>query len=202
MSVKKRYIRHGDIVEIKLPHLNRFSYCKVVEPKQLTRPINLPHFIRVYSDTYKQPIPSTEMLNRKLLLAPFYIVGGSAAITKFGWRVVSNEVVSEAEEWIPDTKEGWPLFSNLPEKWGYKQCYSTELIFSEYERVSHLDDATGKNVEVIPFLIELELLKNEGKDIRTEYGINNWLEQTIYNSFIQLPVFTKLPEEIKGRAIQ
>ena len=202
MEVKRKHIKHGDIVEIKLPNLHRFSYGKIIEPKQLKSPIDLPHFLLVYKNTFEQPIPSTETLNRELLLAPFYIVGGSAAITKFGWRIVSNEKVSEAEEWIPDTKEGWPLFSNPPEKWGYKQRHSTQLVLSEYERVKHLDDAKGKNIEAIPFLIELELLKNEGKDIQLEFGIQNWLEQAIYDSFIQLPVYSQLPEEIKGKVIQ
>jgi hypothetical protein len=182
--------------------VKRFSYGKIIDPKLIADPIYYPHFIRVYSDISEQPISSADSLNRELLLAPFPIVGGSAAITKFGWKIVANEPVLNDEEWIPDTKVGWPLFSNPPERWAYKKRYSTHFTFSTWENVQHLNDATGKNIEVIPFLIELELLKKEGKDIKTEYGVKDWLEQIIYDCYSQLPSYSDLPEEIKGKAIQ
>ncbi len=201
MSVKRKYIKHGDIVEIQLPRLRKFSYGKIIEPKNIADPLDLPHFIRIYKDIYEHQISSINELSRELLLAPFYIAGGSAAITKFNWRIISNEEVTEEEEWIPDTKEGWPLFSSPPQRWGYKMRYGTELIFSKWENVQHLDYATGKNIEVIPFLIELEHLKIEGKDIQVEYNIDDWLEKTIYEKHIQLPVYSALPAELKGKAI-
>lgn len=201
MEIKRKNIKHGDIVEIWLPLLQRFSYGKIIDPKKISEPIDLPYFIRVYNDIYEKPIQSIEALNTELLLAPFYIVGTSASVTKFHWRIVTNEKVSIAEEWIPDTKEGWPLFSNPPQKWGFKKRYSTHFIFSDWDKVRHLDNAIGKNIEVLPFLIELELLKNEGKDIRAHYNINNPLEEEIYECFNQLPVYTTLSEAMKGKAI-
>ncbi|MGZ5281352.1 MAG: hypothetical protein ACXWEY_03660 [Bacteroidia bacterium] len=200
--MKRTNIKHGDVVEIYLPNVEKFCHGKIIDPKQIKTAIDLPHFLLVNNDVFSQPTLTLETLNRELLLAPFYIVGGSAAVTKFGWRIISNEHVSESEEWIPDTKEGWPLFSNPPQRWGYKTKYSTKLIFSEWEKVKHLDNGVGKNIEVIPFLIEQELLKIEGKDIQIEYGIKNWLEQIIYDNYKQLPVYSKLPNELKGKAIQ
>jgi hypothetical protein len=202
MPVKRKYIKHGDIVEIPLPHLKGFGYGKIIDPKLISNPIDYPHFIRVYAASYELPISSVIKLKRELLLAPFYIVGGSAAITKFSWNIVDNEPVQVAEEWIPDTKVAWPLFSNPPEGWAYKERYSTHFTFSTWENVQHLDDTTGKNIEVIPFLIQLELLKQEGKDIQKEYEVNGWLEQTIYDIHSKLPVYTQLPENKKGKAVE
>ena len=127
-------------------------------------------------------------------------MGGSVAITKLGWRIVGIEQVVEEEEWIPDTKVAWPLFSNPPEKWAYKKRFSTDFTFSSWQNVGHLDDATGKAVEIIPFLLELELLKHESKDILKERGINDMFEKAIYDSHINLPVYTELPDEMKGKA--
>ena len=202
MAIKRRYIKHGDIVELTLPNLKRFGYGKIIDPRLIAKPLDYPHFIRVYDASFEQPILSLDALRRELLVAPFYIVGGSAAITKFNWKILDNEHVQKEEEWIPDTKVAWPLFSNPPERWAYKQHYSTHFTFSTWENVQHLDDATGKNIQVIPFLIELELLKKEGKDIQKEFAVNDWLEQIIYDAHSKLPVYTQLPENKKGKVVE
>jgi len=55
---------------------------------------------------------------------------------------------------------------------------------------------------VILFLIELELLKQEGKDIQKEFGVKDWLEQIIYDAHSKLPVYTQLPENKKGKVVE
>jgi len=111
MPIKRRYIKHGDIVELTLPNLKRFGYGKIIDPRLIAKPLDYPHFIRVYDASFEQPILSLDALRRELLVAPFYIVGGSAAITKFNWKILDNEHVQKEEEWIPDTKVAWPCLA-------------------------------------------------------------------------------------------
>jgi hypothetical protein len=135
-------------------------------------------------------------------LAPFFLVGFSAAISKYKWTILKNEEVENTEEFIPDTKRSWPPFVENPDKWGFITRFDTHLIFTEYENVKHLDDSTGKHVSVIPFLIELEKLKLEGKDIKNEMGLNDWLEEVTYKNHFHLPIYVNLSEELKGMAIK
>jgi hypothetical protein len=202
MLIKRKFLKHGDIVEVPLPHLGKFSYGKIIDPKLIEEPIDFPLFLRVYISIHDYRIESVDQLNRALLLAPFYLVGQSAAVNKFGWRIVENEIVTKEEEWIPDTKEAWPLFSETPEKWGYKKRFSTKLTFSERDKVQHLDYANGKNVEVVSFIIELELLKKEDKDIQKEFGVQGWLEQTYYKLHSGLPIYTELPATHQGKVVE
>ena len=201
MQIKRKYLRHGDVVEIPLRN-GEYVYAKIVDPRKITNPIELPFFLRIYNSISKTQIQDLKQLNRELLLAPFYIVGGSAAITKFHWRIIVNENVEVHEEWIPDTKRQWPILTDKPERWTYLERFSTHFIFSDYDNVKHLDDSSGKAIEVIPFIIELEVLKLEGKDIKVELGLKDLFEESVYKTFIDLPSFIQLPPNMKGKAIR
>ncbi len=58
------------------------------------------------------------------------------------------------------------------------------------------------NIEIIPFLIELEILKLQGKDIKREFGIKDWLEELYYEKHSKLPIYSNLPNELKGRVAE
>lgn len=202
MLIKRKYLKHGDVVEIQLTHSKRFVYGKIIDPLKIHNPIKLPFFLRVYKSVYDSGISDLNCLSRELLLAPFYLVGQSAAITKFGWKIIGTENILEEEEFIPDTKSEWPMYPLKPEKWRYIRNFDTKTIFTDYDKVKHLDDSSGKNIEIIPFLIELEILKLQGKDIKREFGIKDWLEELYYEKHSKLPIYSNLPNELKGRVAE
>lgn len=202
MVIKRRYLKHGDIVEIQLIHSKKFVYGKIVNPLKINNPIKLPFFLRVYKSVHNSELSDLNCLTRELLLAPFYLIGQSAAVTKFGWKIIGTENVLEEEEFIPDTKREWPMYPLKPEKWGYIKNFDTKVIFSDYDKVKHLDDSSGKNIEIIPFLIELEIMKLQGKDIKSEFGIRDWLEEHYYEKQSKLPIYSNLPNELKGKVAE
>src|SRR6266487_2709250 len=112
MQIKRKYLRHGDIVEIPLGNKVSFGYAKIIDPTKIEEPIDLPFFLRVYHSITQSRIDNVAQLNRDLLLAPFYMIGHSSAITKFQWRIISNEEVDIFEELIPDTKQSWPILAD------------------------------------------------------------------------------------------
>jgi hypothetical protein len=199
MTTKRKYLKHGDIVEIALPRTKKFAYGKIIDPRKIKDPFDHPSFIRVFNSIQKDRIQDVKDLDRRLLLAPFWLVGQSAAVTKFGWKIIATEIVDAQEEFIPDTKTEWPKLSEKPEKWGYIKRFDTNVIFADFHKVKHLDKSSGKNIEIVPFLIELEILKIKGKDIKKEYGLKDWLEKEYYTIFSALPVYSNLPDKLKGR---
>ena len=46
----------------------------------------------------------------------------------------------------------------------------------------------------------MEELKIKNKDIKKEFGLKNWLEEQYYKSFLYLPIYSKLPDKLQGRA--
>lgn len=200
MTIKRKFIKHGDVIEISLPRTKGFAYLKIIDPTKIENPIDLPAFVRIYNSFHDKKISSTDELNRDLLLAPFYLVGQSAAINKYNWTILKNEPVDSSEEFIPDTKRSWPPFIEHPEKWGYIKRFDTHIIFSDYEKVKHLDEPSGKHISGIPFIIELEKLKIQGLDIKKEMGLNDWVEELMYKIYSPLPAFINLPNNMKGNA--
>lgn len=200
MTIKRTYIKHGDIVEISLPLTNRFAYGKIIDPRKINNPFNYPLFIRLYNFISAHNIIDIKKINRQLLLAPFWLQGQEAVITKKNWKILSNELVDLEEEFIPDTKAGFPRGSENPEKWAYIKRFDTIPVFSDYDKIKHLDYSSGKSIEIVPFLVELEILKQKGKDIKKEYGLKDWLEELYYKDVIDLPVYSNLPGKLQGRA--
>jgi hypothetical protein len=44
MNVKRKFIKHGDVIEIPLKYSDGFSYLKVIDPQKIENPIDLPFF--------------------------------------------------------------------------------------------------------------------------------------------------------------
>ncbi len=202
MPINIKYLKHGDIVKVPLSRTRQFAYGKIIDPKKIKEPLELPLFLRVYRSIHEDAITHLHEVSRELLLALFYLVGQSAAVSKMGWKIMTTEKVTVEEEVIPDTKMAWPPLSLNAEKWGYSKRFSTNIIFADYEKVKHLDDSSGKNIEIVPFLIEMEVLKINGKDIKKELGLQDWLEEVNYKIFSALPVYSSLPKELQGRVAE
>jgi hypothetical protein len=200
MTTSRKFLKHGDIVEILLPRTAKFAYGKIIDPRKLQEPFDFPLFIRLFNSFHHNKISDVQELNRQLLLAPFWLVGYSAAVTKFGWKIIATETVETDEEFIPDTKTEWPKFAKKPDKWGYIKRFDTNIIFTDFNKVKHLDNSSGKNIEVVPFIIETEILKIDGKDIKNEFGLKDWLETEIYKMYSDLPIYSMLPDKLQGHA--
>ena len=197
--IKRNNIKHGDVVEVELPNKRGFGYLKCIEPKKFNE--DAPLTILIYNWQSKEPIEDLGLIDRNLLLAPLWIAGSSAAITKFDWKILVNEDVSEDEMWLPDTKGGWPPLKQSPEKWAYFEQFSTKPIFAEYENVKHLNENVGFSIEGIPYLILMELLKLQDKDIKNDIDTDDWLDEVVYERMADLPSYSKLPQEIQGKVI-
>lgn len=193
--------RNGNILEIPLKGDYGFGYCKILDPMKIWCTNNIPVIFRIYNFRSKQKVSRAEEINRDLLIAPITVVGASA-IRKFEWRVVSKEKVGENEKFLPDVKTPWPPFGPI-EKWGYYEDLGdpTKMHFAKFEQVEHLDWPQSLNIENIPFRITMEFMKIENKDIKEEIGLENWLEENEYKLSYPLPIYSKLPETMKGKAI-
>ena len=200
--IKRKYLRNGDLVEIKLPRLNGYVCAKIIDPMKSKSPIELPFFIRLFNHHYSDPRIDSFEHSQDLLVDPFWISGQSAAVTKYGWRILTNEDVNDKEFFFSDTKSQWPPFIDNYDYWVYFKNFDAMPIRSDYDKVSHLNFKSGKDISFVPLIAEIELLKILNKDYKDLFGIMDFLEESIYTEYSSLPVYSRLSEEIKGKHIR
>jgi len=203
--MSRTVIKNGDIVQIPLSkYMSGYGYGKYIDAVKVFRgAINLPSIIRLYSHITETPEQNPKMIRRDLLMAPIALVGIKGA-HKLGWKTIDNEQISEDDKFLPDVKSGWPPLIPVPERWVYKEELGNpeKLHFAEYDNVKHLENSRLLNIEMVPFRIAMENLKLEGKNIKDIIKSMDWLEEAEYNSSYDLPPYSTLPENLKGRAIR
>lgn len=89
------------------------------------------------------------------------------------------------------------------ERWLYYEELGNPLKqhFADYDNVKHLEWKRILNIELVPFRIAMEKLKIEGKNIKDYIESMDRLEESEYNKSIDLPIYSKLLQKLRGRAI-
>lgn len=202
--MKQTNVKNGDILQIPLSkYIEGYGYGKFLDPvKVWGGDINLSGVILIYHFISKTQEDDIKEVDRELLLPPL-AVSGIKGVSKLGWRVIGNEFITEEETFLPHVKGGWPHLASKPERWLYYEELgnSRKQHFADYEDVKHLEMNGQLNIELIPFRIAMEYLKIRGEDIKSQVEELNWLEEYEYNQSKDLPIYMKLPDKLKGRAI-
>lgn len=207
-EISRKRLVHGDVLEIEIDNFG-FAYFKYINVQKINPDSSYPDLIRIYKNLYEHPINNLESLDRELLVAPKLISGRSGIFKALKIRIVANENVFEEEKIMPDVKIGYPdhlygFEEEKYEKWKVKKDMgdSIKSYFTTLDKVRHLEWAGAMNITVIPFRIKLELLKLQGKDIKLEYGLQDWHEEFIYLQSINLPVYSLLNPETRDFAYE
>lgn len=197
-EIKRKSLKNGDIIEIKIEEYG-YVYAKYINVLLIYPETSYPDLLRIYKSVYVEPLDNLILLKRDLLIAPLAIAGLKGIFKTLHCKIIANETVEGEDEVLPDVKRGHPPFiggydDTKYEKWMVlkKLGDPTKFSFENYESVKHLEWAGATNVEVIKFRIKLELLKLQGKDIKKEIGLNDWLEEEIYKRAINLPIYSLL----------
>jgi hypothetical protein len=199
--MNKNQLLNGNIYEIPLPNKYGFGYVKYINSRKEFKGTSLADILLVFDYHSLISIKECSVINRDLLIAPITI-SGSSIIPKLNWKVICNEVVSNSDKWLPEVKSGWPPLIDNPTQWVYFEELgsTTKMHFSSYEKVKHLDWNRGLNVEIIAFRIYFELLRKRGQELKGY--IMNFFEENEYKRIKDLPVYSSLPIDIKGKALR
>lgn len=199
-QITRKRQKAGDILEIYIEDLG-YIYFKIIDILQIKSDSSYPYLIRVYKKIYKDPIHNIADLDRQLLIPPKTISAFNGIMKVLPLRILANEEeILQEEKVLPDVKDGSPIH-----KYGFDASkYKKWLVIKElgdtmnsyytddYDKVRHLEWVGALNVIGIPFRIKLELLKLQGKDIKTEYGLKDWHEEMIYQQTHDLPIYSEL----------
>ena len=206
-EIKRKKIIDGDIIEIEIKNFG-YVYAKYINVLRIYPETSYPDLLRIYQKIYSKPITNLTSLDRELLIAPLAIAGIKGIFNILKCKIIGNEEVVIEEETLPDVKRGHPAFvggydDTQYDKWMVlkKLGDPTKFLLTKLENVKHLEWAGATNIEVLIFRIKLELFKLQGKDIKKEIGLKDWLEEEFYNRAINLPIYSKLDKSTRDFVI-
>ncbi|MBS1624349.1 MAG: hypothetical protein JST83_10040 [Bacteroidetes bacterium] len=200
--MKNRLI-NGGIYSVPLRNEQGYGYLQFVDSLKLFPTSNLPGIALLF-DCQSPNRLDLKLINRALLIAPIGLSSFTRAISKLKWDLVGVDSFTNSL-YLPDVKTPWPPFLPSATKWAYyEELGNTDkLHMSQYENVKHLDFPRLLNAELISFRIYVELKrKMTGQLSSIDLTINNFLEEYEFDLIKDLPVYSSLPEELKGKAIR
>jgi hypothetical protein len=204
-KMKRSIVKNGDVLAVPLDkYMPGYGYVKYIDAIKVFRgAVNLPSILRVYNHFSDTPEQDPTSINRQLLMAPVAMSGKSGA-HKFGWQVVGREQISQEEKFLPHVKAGWPPLLPVPDRWSYFEDLGNTYKhhFAEYENVKHLEMNRLLNINQVAFRIVMEKLRIEGKSIKEFLTKMDYAEEAEYEISHDLPIYSQLPEHLKGRAIR
>lgn len=106
---------------------------------------------------------------------------------------------------IPDFKDFGPVFT-LYEKdakiWYY--IHNDEInhrIVTDYEKVKHLEKFVYSAYGSIMTRLTMEVIRQNGRKIEDFYELKEYDDLVSYYNTIYTPIYSSIPEEIRGKAI-
>jgi hypothetical protein len=207
MSKKQQNFKTGSIIRIKLEHDLGFVYAMVINLTELIDDPTIHALIRVYNFITQNPSEEDikNLHSKDLLVGPLFVLDLLPVVKKGKWPVVGHIEPVNEELIIPDFKEAWPLltmYEDEAKEWKYIRNLDVNgRIKSTWEKVKHLEIFSYKSNDLIARRLTMEYLRQTGKKIEDYYELKEWEELSVYKNVLYTPVYSKIPKEIRGRAL-
>jgi hypothetical protein len=201
--MKKVKVKSGDILQIQLPKDLGFGYAKCINLLEFNKEAQYPILIRIYN--YRSFVPSEPLqsiVSKDLILCPLLIAGIVPTLSKGNWKIVGVDPVKDEDKIIPHYKRAEPDEMN-PKAWYYLvDADISKKISSSYENVKHLETIGAVGSELVGTKIAMALLQDEGKNIKDYFSLEEYYEKEFYRQVTTIPVYSKQPKDIRGKALQ
>jgi hypothetical protein len=203
----KLKLKSGDIYQIPLPKNLGFAYVKYVDLTEIEPACGYPAIIRVFN--YRSLDNSTEGIDfkdKQLLFSPLLIAGAFLSVKEKTWKLVTNIPLSIEEAIIPHYKFPEPpvlLDEENAKEWFYALNANkfSRKINARYDDVKHLETLSATGSDIVGTKIAMGLLKDEGKEIKDYFSLEEFYEKFYYNEVTKIPAYYKQPKEMQGRAL-
>lgn len=204
--MKKNKIETGSIIKIPLEHDFGFVLAKFINLKEIKEDIGYNEFIYVYKRVFKNENLEIENIDdNDLLLGGIYVLNPYPAIKNKIWEIVGLVKPKVTELEIPDFKDFGPLLSFYEKDakiWYYIQKDEiNNRIVTDYEKVKHLEKFIYRTYGSIITRLTMEVIRQQGKKIEEYYKLDNHDDLVSYYNTIYTPIYSSIPQEIRGKAI-
>jgi len=201
-------VESGHIFEIPLPFDFGFAYGKYLDVSMIMGHKFDGHHFKVFNLISQEPIKSIDDLkNCDLLFGQIILVGKPNIRGKNKrWKAVGKEL-NELDLVVPDFKSAL-VFPYIVEdeskidgdRWDI--CRRDKSIKATYNQLSHLEQPTLYAQENVEIRIVMEILRQRGDNPLKYYpDAEDYIVRT-YWKMINVPIYSTIPKEIRGRAIE
>lgn len=196
----------GSILEFKVPHDFGFAYCKILDFRHIRVFDGV--LVKVYNCIVREPISDIKILNDKdLLFGVRRMPDLPGTRGKKAWKM-KGVLVAADDNIIPDFKYSikehlllddeskagpWYVVRNLTQT--SKESYP-------HDCVRHLEDTVISSQSAIEIRTAMECYRINGIDVSKHFDLSQTVNSIIYRQMINVPIYSSIPKEIRGKAIE
>ena len=204
--MKKNKIETGSIIKIPLEHDLGYVLAKFINLNEIKSNIGYNEFIYVYNRVFQgEDVVVDDIDDNDLLLGGVFVLNPYPALKNKTWEIVGFLKPKKNELVIPDFKDFGPVFT-LYEKdakiWYF--IHNSEVnnrVVTDYENVKHLEKFVYRAYGSIMTRLTMEVIRQSGKKIEDYYELKEHDDLVSYYNTIYTPIYSSIPEEIRGKAI-
>ncbi len=207
--VKLKQLKSGTIIRVKLEHNLGFVYGKVINLTELLNvKQDVDELVHFYNYVTIEPGKNDLIIlqDKDLLVGPMFVLDLKPVIKNSTWEEAGFVEPRNEELIIPDFKEARPLATWNEEEatgWGYiRNLHVNGRVTSSWEKVRHLEKFQYLSHDLITRRLTMEHLRQTGKKIEDYYELKEWEETSVYKNMKYTSVYSSVPREIRGRAIE
>jgi hypothetical protein len=193
-------LKSGDIFQISLPKELGFAYGKYIDLHEINPDYQYPSLVRVFNfKTVHSGINIQELKRCDLLFSPLLVAGIMPAVKEGTWTIIGNLPLTPAEKIIPHYK-----LNEETNEWFYVKDADkfSKRVKSKYENVKHLETLSATGSSLLPTKIAMALLLLEEKKIEDYFELEEYFEKEYYKEVTTIPPYCKLPDSLRGKAIE
>jgi hypothetical protein len=162
---------------------------------------------KVYDYIVDEPLDDIKVLvDKEWLFGPRLMHALPNSRGKGAWKM-KGVFISKDDDLIPDFKYA-PLSSPLIEdestieRWYViKNIKELSEAPCAYEQVSHLENAVINSQIGIEIRSAMEVLRKCNEDVREHFDLDDMANWNCYKEMVNVPIYSSIPERIRGKAL-
>ena len=205
---KLKQLKSGTIIKVKLEHNLGYVYGKVINLIDILKEKrNIDELVYFYDYVTKSPDKDDliKIQSRDLLVAPLFVLDLKPVVKNGTWELVGFIEPTKEELRIPDFKEARPLATWDEDKatgWNYIRNLNVNgRVISTFESVRHLETFKYISHDLVARRLTMEHLRQTEKKVEDYYELKEWEEVSVYKNMKYTSIYSTVPKEIRGRAI-
>lgn len=193
----------GSILEFKLPHDLGYAYGKILDFRAIREFDGV--LAKVFDHIVNSPIVDIKVLREKeLLFGTRRMPWLPNTRGKGAWKM-RGVLISEDDNIIPDFKyciKSSPFLEDESklEPWDAVKDIN-QYVPCSYDNVRHLEDTVVSPQIAIEIRAAMEYCRILGIGIKKYFDLNETLNELIYKQMSKLPIYSTIPKEARGKAI-
>jgi hypothetical protein len=201
-------LKSGTIVRVKLEHDLGYVYGKIINLVELLkREQKVDELVHFYNYVTKTPVNDDliKIQGSDLLVGPMFVLDLKPVIRNNTWEQVGFISPTRDELIIPDFKETRPIATyDEDEATGWSYIRNLDVngrVTSTWDKVKHLNLFKYSSHDLVTRRLTMENLRQTGRKIEDYYELKEWKESSVYKNMKYASVYSTVPKELRGRAI-